>query len=200
MLKVLENYSNDPIQEVSDTCKLAIDRILWVNQNEGRDESWESHYSSIDPAPPNPETRDIDTLKSILINQDLKLFERYRAMFTLRDINTSDAATALALGLQCTDSALFRHEIAYVLGQMQLPNVVPQLTASLKDVNENCMVRHECAEALGSIADENCLNILKSFLSDPDPVVKESCEVALDMYEYETSSEFQYAIVGNGDS
>ena len=59
--------------------------------------------------------------------------------------------------------------------------------------SENCMVRHECAEALGAIATEECMKILDEYKSDPETVVKESCEVALDMCEYEKSGEFQYA-------
>ena len=55
------------------------------------------------------------------------------------------------------------------------------------------MVRHECAEALGAIATEECMKILDEYKSDPETVVKESCEVALDMCEYEKSGEFQYA-------
>lgn len=51
-------------------------------------------------------------------------------------------------GLKCK-SALFRHEIAYVLGQIQHDACVKQLTDNLKDPQENPMVRHECAEALG---------------------------------------------------
>lgn len=34
---------------------------------------------------------------------------------------------------------------------------------------------------------------LFSYLSDDKRVVKESCEIALDMCEYESSPEFQYA-------
>ncbi|XP_039252999.2 deoxyhypusine hydroxylase-like [Styela clava] len=193
-LKTLEKYVNDPTPEVAETCILAVDRIKWLKQRR-QEVLYESPYESVDPAPSGVKNNeDINSIKNKLVNMTLPLFERYKAMFSLRNIGTEEAATALAEGLNCTDSALFRHEIAYVLGQMQLPNVVPQLNASLKDSNENCMVRHECAEALGSIADETCLNILKSYLSDPDDVVRESCEVALDMYDYERSSEFQYAI------
>lgn len=54
------------------------------------------------------------------------------------------------LGLKCK-SALFRHEIAYVLGQMQHDACIKQLTENLKDPVENPMVRHECAEALGNV-------------------------------------------------
>lgn len=55
------------------------------------------------------------------------------------------------------------------------------------------MVRHECAEALGAIATEECIDVLNRYASDDKRVVKESCEIALDMCEYENSPEFQYA-------
>ncbi len=58
------------------------------------------------------------------------------------------------------------------------------------------MVRHEAAEALGSIADERCLKLLEEFCTDPEPIVAHSCMVALDMLAYEQSGEFQYATVG----
>lgn len=114
-------------------------------------------------------------------------------MFALRNLGTTDAIMALSQGLSDPSSALFRHEIAYVLGQMQNPTSVPYLINTLKDLNELSMVRHEAAEALGSIATPECLPVLKEFKDDRERVVKESCEVALDMYEYENSREFQYA-------
>lgn len=55
------------------------------------------------------------------------------------------------------------------------------------------MVRHEAAEALGSIGKEECLVVLQRYCTDGERVVKESCEVALDMLEYENSDQFQYA-------
>ena len=55
------------------------------------------------------------------------------------------------------------------------------------------MVRHECAEALGSIATPEAMGVLHEFLSDQERVVRESCVVALDMSEYENSGQFQYA-------
>jgi hypothetical protein len=45
------------------------------------------------------------------------------------------------------------------------------------------MVRHEAAEALGSIASDDILPALKEFAAKGPRVVRESCEVALDMYE-----------------
>lgn len=54
------------------------------------------------------------------------------------------------------------------------------------------MVRHECAEALGSIATDACLPVLERYQKDSERVVRESCEVALDMYQYEVNNEFHY--------
>lgn len=88
---------------------------------------------------------------------------------------------------------MFRHEIGYVLGQVQHEASIPQLRAALEKEDENAMVRHECAEALGSIGRDACVPILQQYSKDRERVVKESCEVALDMLEYENSAQFQYA-------
>lgn len=55
------------------------------------------------------------------------------------------------------------------------------------------MVRHECAEALGAIANDECTKVLKEYVCDKELVVRQSCEVALDMSEYEQSDQFEYA-------
>ena len=116
-------------------------------------------------------------------------------MFALRNIGDEDAIKALASGL--TDSsALFRHEVAFVLGQLASPYAVKELKERLRDDGESPMVRHECAEALGSIAVPG-LGVeeeLAKYLSEEAPdVVRESCEIALDMADYNNSEEFQYA-------
>ena len=91
------------------------------------------------------------------------------------------------------NSALFRHEIAYVFGQLAHQASEPALTATLKNTSEHGMVRHECAEALGAVATQTCMKTLEKYLSDEEQIVRESCEVALDMAEYEMSGDFQYA-------
>ncbi len=46
----------------------------------------------------------------------------------------------------------FNFQVAYVLGQLQNKAASAALSNILRDVNEHPMVRHEAAEALGSIA------------------------------------------------
>lgn len=74
------------------------------------------------------------------------------------------------LGLFCEESALFRHEVAYVLGQLQSPIAIPALKERLGMLEENGMVRHECAEALGSIATDECQQLLKQYLNDEEVI------------------------------
>lgn len=189
VLDVLRRYSEDPVVEVAETCQLAVRRLEWLQEH--GEELGSSPYRSVDPAPPAEET-DVATLRAVLLDESRPLFDRYRAMFALRNLGGRDAVLALADGLRA-GSALFRHEIGYVLGQMQDEACVPQLTAALRSRAENPMVRHECAEALGSIARPSCLETLRAFAQDEERVVRESCEVALDMYEYENGPQFQYA-------
>lgn len=190
-LPMLEDYfQNDPQIEIRQTCELAIERIKWEHSEKPKQENLkESMYSSIDPAPPlAQEDVKIEKLKNILNDQEKPLFERYRAMFRLRELGTDEACLALASGFD-DPSALFKHEIAYVFGQLCNPVTVPSLIKVLKSEDEAAMVRHEAAEALGSIATDECLPVLQSFLNDKDVVVRDSAVVALDMYEYENSTE-----------
>jgi len=191
VLDLLKEYSQDPVIEVAETCQLAVRRLEWL-QSGGETQLEDGNpYCSVDPAPPAVR-KSVPELRAALLDESLPLFERYRSMFALRNLGSEEAALALGDGLQCS-SALFRHEIGYVLGQMQHPAAVPALRAALERCGENPMVRHEAAEALGSIGKEECLAVLQRYRGDGERVVKESCEVALDMLEYENSDQFQYA-------
>jgi len=116
-------------------------------------------------------------------------------MFRLRDLGTKEAVLALATGLKDPHSALFRHEIAYVFGQLCSPYSVPPLVACLRDTGEMAMVRHEAAEALGSIGVEEGEEVLREFEADAERIVSESCVVARDMWEFERSGELEYAVI-----
>uniref|UniRef100_A0A8C5ZT99 Deoxyhypusine hydroxylase n=1 Tax=Marmota marmota marmota TaxID=9994 RepID=A0A8C5ZT99_MARMA len=163
VLELLRQYCSDPVVEVAETCQLAVRRLEWLQQHPGQP-TVAGPYLSVDPAPP-AEERDMGQLREALLDETLPLFDRYR--------------------LRC-GSALFRHEVGYVLGQLQHEAAVPQLAATLARPAESPMVRHECAEALGAIARPSCLAALHAHAADPERVVRESCLVALDMYEQES--------------
>jgi deoxyhypusine monooxygenase len=87
-------------------------------------------------------------------------------------------------------------EIAFVFGQLSHPASIPALTAALSNLQEASMVRHEAAEALGSLGEEDGVeDTLKKFLDDKEQVVRESVIVALDMAEFEKGGEIEYALI-----
>jgi len=184
----------DKEEVVVDTCKLAVERLQWVQNDQDKESNQLSNnpYASTDPAPPALEDN-IETLKTNLLNEDLPLFKRYRAMFALRNKGDETSILTLAEGLK-SKNALFRHEIAYVLGQIQSPLTTDHLLECLRNEKEIDMVRHECAEALGSIATDKVYEELGKYLDKSQPeVLRESCVVALDFADYNTSDQFQYA-------
>jgi deoxyhypusine monooxygenase len=154
-------------------------------------------YTSVDPAPPldgkAAQYKDrVAELRAKLTDPATPMFQRMRYVFTLRNLGGHAAVEALAA---CFDhpSALLRHEVAYVMGQMQDPHAVPFLTAVLRKPHEHVMVRHECAEALGAIGETASIPVLKEFQHDPNPEVSESCDVALDLIAWVQSKQFEYA-------
>ncbi|KAF8574314.1 ARM repeat-containing protein [Ramaria rubella] len=221
---VLRRYLNDEERCVRETCEIALARIEWAKtqskdkQDPSGTEADLPQFTSVDPAPPSAlpsssisTASQIDSLRSTLTSPTLPLFERYRAMFALRNIAgsrhpTTEKAAVEALASGFSDgSELFKHEIAFVFGQLSTPHSIPALLRVLRDDSESSMVRHEAAEALGGIVGEaprdadsepvDVLTVLKEWSQREDAprVVRESCVVAVDMWEYENSNEFQYA-------
>jgi len=187
-LTVLERYKLHSDCAIRETCELAIARIKEVHEKPETNKPT-GGFGSIDPAVFTPEVQkggdvpeSVDALQERLINESSSLYDRYVAMFKLRNFNSDSSVKALCKGFDCK-SALFRHEIAYVLGQMQSKVAVSALSDVLSRQSEDPMVRHECAEALGSIASqhEEVKETLKLYLNDEERVVRESCEVALEI-------------------
>ena len=195
--QVLENVRQASLDlpELAETCQIALDVMAWRDEGGDPDEMpaacacMLNPYSSVDPAPPHPShaSKSMAELGDILCDAQLPIFERYRAMFSLRNSGGAAAVRQLCRALtQDTSSALLRHEVAYVLGQMQHPDSVEALEESLRRTDEHRMVRHESAEALGAIDGrwEDVERILSEFKEDENDVVRESCLVALDAADY----------------
>ncbi|KAI5685573.1 HEAT repeats protein [Leishmania braziliensis] len=203
-LQVLEAHSDpttEPEAPIRETCELALARI---ERKEAKGSAAVAppsgcEFVSVDPSPafsaldsstdePVPQT--VEELEAVLLDTSgrTRLFRRYMAMFTLRNLATEAAVAALCRGLrEDTVSPLFRHEVAFVLGQLEHPSSQPALIAALKDEEEAAMVRHEAAEALGAIADPATLPVLESYATHHEPIVRDSCVVALEMHKYWTN-------------
>ncbi|KAL6968215.1 deoxyhypusine monooxygenase [Sarracenia purpurea var. burkii] len=127
---------SDPAPEVRETCELALGRI--------------EELKNAHPAAPSS-CSSVDQLSKVLFDEEKSMYERYAALFALRNHGGDEAVTAIIDSLGAK-SALLRHEVAYVLGQLQNKTASAALSKILRDINEHPMVRHEAAEALGSIA------------------------------------------------
>lgn len=156
-------------------------------------------YSSYDPAIGVVGATDVDILQyATQLEGDgmshfdaVSFFPRYVAMFTLRNLG---AASALACALSRDQtSPVLRHEIAFILGQMdleapekadELDAVLQALTDNLADSKEHSMVRHESAIALGSLGGEKAKAALQQYSKDTEKMVAESCLVGLSTAEY----------------
>ncbi|CAK9159884.1 unnamed protein product [Ilex paraguariensis] len=178
----------DPAQEVRETCELALSRIEEL-KNDGRSDD-SSPFLSVDP---QLQLLLVTLFMSsglfsgeVLLDDAKSMYGRYAALFALRNNGGDEAVSAIVKSLGAK-SALLRHEVAYVLRQLQNKTASNALSGILRDVNEHPMVRHEAAEALGSIADDQCIALLEEFAKDPVRLVSQSCEVALNMLEFERS-------------
>ena len=88
-----------------------------------------------------------DELIKTLLDLDRPIAARMRAIFYLRSQPDAEREANAAILCQALldkrGSALFRHEIAYVLGQMQEASAIPSLTTILQDTGDDVVVRHE---------------------------------------------------------
>lgn len=144
------------------------------------------------------EDKTISTLRQVLTNESEPLARRFRALFSLKHLaclqpptgQTVPAIRAIAAAF-ASPSALLKHELAYCLGQSRNPESVTHLQRVVRDVDEDCMCRHEAAEALGALGDPSSLDILKAIRDDEKEVdiMRETCDIAVDRIFWENSAE-----------
>jgi deoxyhypusine monooxygenase len=112
-LPLLEQYCSHEAPEISETCQIAVDMIKYklnlaqkasltpseVNGTSSTSTSTSSSiYASVDPAPPVSEVKSLSEHRASYLDQSLSLFERYRAMFSLRDMNCDESVEVLVEG------------------------------------------------------------------------------------------------------
>nr|CEL76009.1 TPA: PBS lyase HEAT-like repeat domain-containing protein [Toxoplasma gondii VEG] len=152
-LPVLQDVAADPSAPltVRQTCELSIHSLLSKIQGkapagdgaasapapasvDATDQPWwlrednayrDRQFNTVDPSEPYPNCTpaDVPWLSAQLLNDEESLWNRYRAMTTLRNLNSPKATAMLALVLsRDSSSAILRHEIAFVLGQLRIPS------------------------------------------------------------------------------
>ena len=129
-LKLLKRFENEPEDILYETCFLAEKLIEWRKATDnGKTEGLnlaKLKFPSNDPAPPynyvrQPKYKDVKLLEQMVSGEieGLDLWERYRALFTLRELNSEESVVAMCQCLTKENSrrcsALLKHEVAFVL-------------------------------------------------------------------------------------
>lgn len=84
----------------------------------------------------------ITRIGQVLNSPERPLKERFRALFTLRNIGGKSSIGWIAKTFS-DPSELLKHECAYCLGQMGDVAAIAYLVDILKDTNQQPIVRHE---------------------------------------------------------
>ena len=145
-----------------------------------------SGFVSVDPAPAAA-AAPTRMLRAQLLDTSRPLFERYRALFALRDAvpaKGEEAVNAICAAFSDTN-ALLKHEVAFVLGQLEHSASVAPLCDVISCESEHPMVRHEAAEALGAIGSPEAIGVLHRYAEHECDLLRESVWVALHMYDRE---------------
>lgn len=190
-IRLLEKFLSYDDEIIKETCELAIENLKWMRDtNNGETEGFdlsEKEYITNDPSPPfnykkNEKYKNIEYLNQVL--QTGSLFERNRVIFTLRNIGSSEAISLLCSCFSTNFSALFKHEVAFILGQMAevASEALSKLEEVLQDENENPIVRHETALTLGEISKGK--ELLKKYSTHHDQLIAESCIIAEEFVDY----------------
>jgi deoxyhypusine monooxygenase len=139
-------------------------------------------YTYVSPAPA-AKAAPLPTLRGQLLDQALPLFDRYRALFALRDAVPKEGEAAIRALCECLsgrhESALLKHEVAFVLGQLEHAAADEALCEAVQREDEHAMVRHEAAEALGAIGTPKAIEVLRRYSAHSEEILRESCWVAL---------------------
>lgn len=91
---------------------------------------------------------EINSIGNVLNDPSRPLKERFRALFTLRNIG-GDTAIRCIENAFSDSSVLLKHELAYCLGQMQDVRANPVLVRILENLRHEPMVRHEAGKLFG---------------------------------------------------
>lgn len=164
---MLERFSGEKDGILYETCFLTTKLIEWKKatdngKTEGLDLTKLKCVTN-DPAPPfnykrEPKYKDISFLQNMILdNTNYDLFDRYRALFTLRELMSVESVVAMCQCLTVENSRvcspLLKHEVAFVLAQMEevFHAAVPFLLDCVANDEEEPIVRHEVLICLGEM-------------------------------------------------
>ena len=178
--ELFKKFDNDESTLILETNYLAKKLMQWKTATEnGKTEGIDKmklKFTTNDPAPiwnfeAEPKYADVKFLESILLdNKNYDLFDRYRAIFTLRELFTEESASALAASMKKENfancSPLLKHEVCFVLGQMEgvFGPAIPIVLECMNDPEEHPIVLHEGLVCLGDMLEPKDKPLIEKFL------------------------------------
>lgn len=121
----------------------------------------------------------ISILEEVLLNSNETITKRTRALFYLRTHKTEEVVPVIIKAFN-DPSLLLQHEICYVLGQINLKSALSFLKEVLENEDNATISRHEAAEAIGAIGDQNSKDLMLKYCNHPDQILAETCQISLD--------------------
>lgn len=115
-IPVLERFLSDPSIPVKETCQLALRSLREKTMSENV--TAKSKFNTIDPIAQSEvsvASLSLEQLGDCLLDTSRELYERYEALFVLRDLQTPEAYSYITKAMYDTSSALFRHEVLLLL-------------------------------------------------------------------------------------
>jgi len=132
-IPILKEFCKDSLREIRETCEIALRRL----EESQRTDCISGDFLSVDPTP-SFKDKNTKELSKILMDDSCDLYDRYRALFSLRNrvsmlsqLSNDKNEILEALEPICqalilkNEGSLFTHEVAFVLGQLQRPESSP---------------------------------------------------------------------------
>ena len=193
ILPELEKFIDSDISVVRSTVRIAIGKL----ENYSKDNNYQKYLeANIEPAEPfSPEQlkayldgQEItqERLLEVLLSTEVDEFIKYRVIYYLRNQGTEGSVRTLAALLLSSNrqlvSPLMRHELCFIIGQLQnkadYEFVKQTLMALIKDLSEDAIVRHEAVLSYNDLwGNEEFIDIVKN---DKEKLVAESVEIILE--------------------
>lgn len=189
----LEKFVNSEVSVIRSTARIAIRKMLAYGPNHNYKKYVEGN---IEPADPFTESELKSYIKRtkvyhedllpVLLNEQVDEFTKYKIMYYLRNHGDEQALLTLMRLLEpinrALTSPLLRHEVCFIIGQLQgkadYPFVRKGLFRAIKDIDEESIVRHEAVLSYNDIwGNEDLSEILEN---EKDRLVAESILIVLD--------------------
>lgn len=199
LIPIFEKYAiNYKIEEVNDTCSIGLEKLRTYDTL--KDLYGKKYTKTLEPAAPfSKEDLQLElekhgvkpddfynNIQEYTLNGNVSLFNRYRAMYFLRNDNSKEAINILCNLLDKKNreftKTLLRHEVCFIFGQLEPESCLPTLEKVIVDETENEIVRHEAISAFAAISSDK--KLIEKYIEDKSRIVKESCLVGLNLIDY----------------